>query len=118
MVHGQTNDRIDLSWCIMGLFLCKFIANCNAIVNGTIFPLELKSTLNGEDYFHQKSRYGVHSLLFCKNNTKLVFGGDERYAWILSSTFKYSIYHWRLYLLSIKLHGILFEENLPCQKPK
>jgi DDE superfamily endonuclease len=46
-------------------------ANCIGIVDGTIFPLEFKPTLNGEDYFHRKGGYGVHSLLFCDNNTRI-----------------------------------------------
>ena len=35
-----------------GFFSAYSFANCIRIVDGTIFPLEFKPTLNGEDYFH------------------------------------------------------------------
>jgi DDE superfamily endonuclease len=56
---------------LTGIFSAYSFANCIGIVDGTIFPLEFKPTLHGEDYFHGKGRYGVHSLLFCNNNTRI-----------------------------------------------
>ena len=38
---------------------------CVRMVNGTLFPLEFKSTSHDEKYFTCKSNYTVNKLIFC-----------------------------------------------------
>ena len=45
--------------------------NCIGVVDGTIFPLEYKLLLNGEDYYNRKGRYGIHSLVICDDQARI-----------------------------------------------
>lgn len=57
---------------IAGRFNGKYsMINCVGIVDGTIFPLEYKPPLNGEDYYNRKGGYGLHSLVFCDDMARI-----------------------------------------------
>jgi hypothetical protein len=44
---------------------------CIGIIDGTLFPLNSKPTVCGEDYFTRKGHYAVHSLVICDDNTRI-----------------------------------------------
>jgi hypothetical protein len=45
--------------------------NCIGIIDGTLFPLEFKPSLNGEDYFTRKGGYMLHSLIVCDDVARI-----------------------------------------------
>jgi hypothetical protein len=47
-------------------FRKKFdIPNCVDIIDGTMFPLEIRPLINGEDYFTRKGFFGINGLVTC-----------------------------------------------------
>ncbi len=45
--------------------------NCVGIIDGTLFPLELKPQLNSEDYYTRKGGYATHSLIVCDHLARI-----------------------------------------------
>jgi hypothetical protein len=46
--------------------------NCVGFVDGTILPLEFKPSLYGEEYFCRKGCYGVHCLVICDDELRIL----------------------------------------------
>ena len=44
---------------------------CLGFIDGTLFPLEIKPSRNGEDYYSRKGRYGLAGLLVCDDKKKI-----------------------------------------------
>jgi hypothetical protein len=42
-----------------------------ASVDGTLFVLEDKPSLDGEDYYSRKGRYGIAGLIVCDHNKRI-----------------------------------------------
>ena len=61
-------ERIHISTRILSDY---GFPNCVGIVDGTLFPLEFKPRLNGEDYFTRKGGYAVHSLIICDDQVRI-----------------------------------------------
>ena len=44
---------------------------CVGIIDGTLFPLQYKPTLNGEDYYTRKGNYALHGLIIVDHRLKI-----------------------------------------------
>lgn len=64
----EADERKEISTRIKSKY--KF-PNCVGLIDGTLFPLELKPTKNGEDYFCRKSCYAVHALITCDDTARI-----------------------------------------------
>lgn len=64
----EADERKEISLRIKSQY--KF-PNCVGIIDGTLFPLELKPKKNGEDYFCRKSCYAVHALITCDDTARI-----------------------------------------------
>jgi hypothetical protein len=47
-------------------------ANCIGLVDGTVFLLAFKPTEYGEDYWYRKGGYGIHSLIICDDEMRIL----------------------------------------------
>ena len=47
--------------------------NCVGLIDGTLFPLAFKPTLNGEDYFTRKGCYAIHGLIICDDKARITW---------------------------------------------
>jgi hypothetical protein len=47
--------------------------NCVGFINGTLFPLNEKPTIDPQDYYSHKGMYGLASLIVCDQKKKIVY---------------------------------------------
>ena len=66
----SVEERKDISREIKNNFA---FPNCVGMIDGTLFPLFAKPTLNGEDYFCRKGGYAITSQIICDHNRRITY---------------------------------------------
>jgi hypothetical protein len=65
-------DRAAISRRLAGKDGSGCFTDCVGLIDGTLFPLDRKPELNGEDYFSRKGSYSVAAQVVCDDHGRIL----------------------------------------------
>lgn len=69
VVFWPTNDeKKEIANCF---YINYDLPHCIGIIDGTLFPLQVKPTFQGEKFFTHKGGYANHSLIICDDQCRI-----------------------------------------------